>query len=627
MAEDALDRDAHFENLLDFIKWNRGFDFTGYKRASLMRRVERRMQTVDVRGYESYRDYLAEHPAEFGELFNTILINVTSFFRDPPMWEYLAGEIVPRLVDASEATGSLRVWTPGCSTGEEAYTAAILLAEALDDHAFRTRVKIYATDADEEALAVGRQGGYAGASVANVPEALREKYFDQAGERHVLRPEIRRAVIFGRHDLIQDPPISKVDLLTARNTLMYFEPEAQTQVLASFHFALRDTGYLFLGKSEVLMTRTKLFVPVDLKRRVFARLPRVDRRDRPLRAPVTVAAPQTDAGAFATAAFESAPVPQIVIDADGRLALANLHSRMLFGLNPRDVGRPFQDLELSYRPADLRSAMDGVRERREAVRLRDVEWWDAGGDRHVVDVQVAPVAAPAGPVGAISITFTETTRYAVLQESVDASRQAGETAYEELQATFEELETTNEELQSTNEELETTNEELQAANEELETMNEELQATNEELEAINDLLTERTGELNTATAFLGAILGSLDAGVVVLDPEQRVTAWNRGAEELWGVRADEVTGRHFLTLDIGLPVDELRHAIRATLGGGSIEELVVTATNRRGRAIECAITLTPLEPPARDGDAATNGGGGVQGAIVFMEPREPRTPA
>jgi two-component system, chemotaxis family, CheB/CheR fusion protein len=602
-------RDPEFEALVEFVRNHRGFDFTGYKRASLQRRFERRMQAVHAQGYDAYRRYLEEHPDEYAELFDTILINVTAFFRDAPMWEYLAAEILPRLVETSEDTRAIRVWSAGCSTGEEPYTIAVLLAEALDPSDFRTRVKIYATDADEDALTVGRHASYPEASLAEVPDELREKYFERLDGRYTLRPDIRRAVIFGRHDLIQDPPISRVDLLTARNTLMYFEPEAQAKVLANFHFGLRDSGYLFLGKSEVLMTRTNLFVPFDLKHRVFARLPRAEppRRDRRRDAPG-----QENEGAgprLADAAFEAAVMPQIVVDADGVVALANFQARNLFALSPRDVGRQLHELELSYRPADLRSAIDEVNAGGKTVHIRDVEVTDRKGALHSVDVAVAPLIA--GKAVGVSIAFTDVTPFKLLQETLQVSRQEGETAYEELQATFEELETTHEELQSTNEELETTNEELQAANEELETMNEELQSTNEELEAINDMINLRTAELNAANAFLQSVLASLDAGVVVVDREQVVTAWNDGAAELWGVRAEEVRGHHFMNVDIGLPVEQLRQPIRDILAGASTANLTLPATNRRGRAVECAVTVTPLLNSA-DGD--------VHGAIIFMQP-------
>jgi len=232
----------------------------------------------------------------------------------------------------------------------------------------------------------------------------------------------------------------------------------------------------------------------------------------------------------------------------------------------------------------------------------------------VTDVQVAPLVSAEGALVGVSISFVDVTRFKRLQEAVEKSKRDVEVAYEELQSTVEELETTNEELQSTNEELETTNEELQSTNEELETMNEELQSTNEELETINDELNQRTDELNQTNFFLESILRSLDAGVVVLDDELRVAAWNEGARDLWGLTADEAQGQHFMNLDIGLPVERLNGALRHVLAGGDLEQpVVLQATNRRGRPVGVRVRLSPL----------ANGGDAPRGLIVFMEAEEP----
>jgi two-component system CheB/CheR fusion protein len=407
---------------------------------------------------------------------------------------------------------------------------------------------------------------------------------------------------------LQDPPISRVDLLTARNTLMYFNPDAQTRILAGFHFALRDRGFLFLGKSEMLMTRTKLFVPFDLKRRVFNRAPETTREALVEERRRVLPFVTLDGAGIRDAAFESAPVAQFVLDAEGNLALANLHARILFGISLRDLGRPMQDLDVSYRPIELRSEIERAVEEGRSIRIRSVEWTDGSGEQHVADVQVAPLV-PDDPA-AVAISFLDVTRFKQLQDVVEQTRQEGETAYEELQATFEELETTNEELQSTNEELETTNEELESTNEELETINEELHSTNEELETINEELNTRTEELNDANAFLQSILTSLSSAVLVVDRGQLVTEWNDAAEDMWGLRADEVRRQHVMNLDIGLPVEKLRGPIREVLATGELQTLRVDATNRRGRRVSCAIRVTPLHGPF---DETT------RGAIILID--------
>lgn len=241
---------TEFEALLDYIRLSRGFDFTGYKRSSLTRRVNKRMQTVNIQGYSNYLDYLEVHPEEFNHLFNTLLINVTAFFRDRPAWEYLSSEIMPRILQAKDPKEPIRVWTAGCASGEEAYTIAIMLAELLGTEQFRERVKIYATDVDEEALNQARQATYLGRELHGLTSEQVEEFFEQNEDRYTFRKDLRRAVIFGRHDLIQDAPISKIDLLVCRNTLMYFNAETQSRILVRFHFALRDGGFIFWGKPK-----------------------------------------------------------------------------------------------------------------------------------------------------------------------------------------------------------------------------------------------------------------------------------------------------------------------------------------------------------------------------------------
>ena len=588
-------QDAAFEALLEFIRDNRGFDFTGYKRPSLRRRIDKRVVSLGIDSYADYLAHLEANQDEFVDLFDTILINVTSFFRDPAAWEYLAAEIVPRILESRPAPEPIRVWSAGCASGEEAYTVAVLLAEALDELDFRARVKIYATDVDEQALVQARHGAYARKDVEAVPEPLQDRYFELQDGRYVFRSDVRRAVIFGRHDLVRDPPISRVDLLIARNTLMYFNPELQARILGSFHFALSDGGFLFLGKSEMLLTRTKLFVPVDLKRRVFEKIDGgVERPPRLLPAPADLpprpAARRVDP---LQEAFEAIPVAAFVIDADGLLALANQRARRLFRLTQSDLGRPVQDLELSYRPFDLRSRLEEVDRRAEPVIVRDVEFGRAG-EVSWYDVELTPLIGGDGSHVGTSVSFTDSTQLRRLHDSVEATKERLETAYEELQSTSEELETTNEELQSTNEELETTNEELQSTNEELETMNEELQSTNEELETINDELRLRTDELNSSNAVFETVLSGLATAVIVVDAEMRVKSWNGHATELWGLHEPEVLGAHLSGLDIGLPVAEVVGIVGAAIDRGAEGEAELDALNRRGRSFRCRIRVLPL---------------------------------
>ncbi len=614
----VTERDPAFEALLEFLKRSRGFDFTGYKRTSLERRFRRRMDSVGCTSFSDYLDHLEVNPEEYEQLFDMLLINVTEFFRDPPAWEHLRREVLPPLLALKEPDETLRVWCAGCATGQEAYTAAMVLAEALDDEAFRERVKIYATDVDEDALQVARLGVYGQKQIDSIPDALREKYFERADQRLAFRKDLRRTVIFGRNNLVSDAPISRLDLLICRNTLMYFTAETQGRVLRQFDFALREHGVLMLGKSEMMLTRRDVFAPVDLKMRIFRKVG----RGSSLQARVAGMGDGGGAGVplaqvdrvSRDAALEMGPQPQIIVSLSGTLAFANLPARALFGIGPDSVGKPMQELELTQQPMELRAAVDeAIRERRR-VALGEQRFMPRTGDERLLEVTAAPLLPDGGAVQAVSIVFEDVSRYAGLRRELEGNRRDLELAYEELQATIDELETTNEELQSANEELQTTNEELQSTNEELETMNEELQSTNEELETINDELRDRTGDLNRVNDFLEAILTSLGIGVAVVDRQQRVQIWNHRAEDLWGLRQDEALEHHLLSLDIGLPVEQLAGPLRTVLIGGSRrEQSLLEAVNRRGRTIECDTTILPLLS-AGDGDGAS-----VRGAIVLME--------
>ena len=406
------------------------------------------------------------------------------------------------------------------------------------------------------------------------------------------RSDIRRSVVFGRNDLLSDPPISKVDLLVSRNTLMYFGAQAQHTVLANFSFALGPGGFLFLGKAEALHSRTSLFLPVDLKHRVFTRNPGIApeyRRDR------AVSGGCTSRGKPQAARVELRKRPfGTTRDRHGRAPRARQHGGAR-SLQPfaDDVGRPLQDLEVSYRPLELRSRIDQTISERRPLFERDVQF-GIDGTEHQLDAQFTPLQSTGGELFGVSIVFDDVTRARGLRSELEGAKRELETAYEELQSTVEELETTNEELQSTNEELETTNEELQSTNEELETMNEELQSTNEELLTMNDELRDRTDEAVGANAFLSSVLTSIPEAVVVLDPDLVVTAWSSAAADIWGVSAQEAEGQFFLNLDIGLPVGELREPARAALGGQEIESLPVPAHDRRGKPVIASVSFAPL---------------------------------
>ncbi len=581
------------------VKESRGFDFTGYKRSTLERRINRRIAVVGLSTFAEYRDYLELEPEEFSQLFESMLINVTGFFRDPLAWQALQEQVIPELLSAKGVKTPVRVWSAGCATGEEAYTLAIVLAEAMGADQFRERVKIYATDLDEDALQQARAGTYEADALADVPEALVDTYFEAAGTRRAFRRDLRRQVIFGRNDLTHDAPISRVDLLAARNTLMYFNAETQASIVRRFHFALSYPGYLFLGKAEMLLNHSDRFQPVDLRKRLFRRaLPTIGMETGPPASWSDTAGRERVGDRLESAALTSGPAVQLAVDLADKLRVANSAAEALFNLRPRDLGRPFQDLEVSYRPVELRSRIDHVRKELRPVELHDVEWVRAGSSEPgYYDISVVPLFGAPGDLIGVGVSFVDVTRYRRVRDELAYANTELERAYEELQSLNEELETTNEELQSTNEELETTNEELQSTNEELETMNEELQSTNDELQVINAELRGRTEELNQANGFLGAVLRSLGSAVIVLTENLRVRVWSPGAEDLWGLRPEEAESRDVLSLDIGLPTAEIAPWLRGVLAGAdgsSTSTIDLPALNRRGKTVKLRVAASAM---------------------------------
>ena len=381
----TLEGGPQFESVIEYLRETRGADFTGYKRPSLLRRVSRRCQELGIDSFTSYLDHLQVHAEEFQVLFDKILINVTEFLRDRPAWDYLAANVLPRTIARG---GPIRVWSTGTASGEEAYSAAILLCEAMGQDEFVRRVKIYATDIDEDALNKAR-AGYTAKHLESLDEDLRARYFEAQGARFGFRVALRRALIFGRHDLMQDAPISRLDLLICRNCLMYFTAEAQERILGRFHYALKDDGALFLGKAEMLLSHADLFQPVDLKQRIFSKVAPLRLRERRL-LPTELGDVETiQARQGYTSAFRRWHVQNI--DASGvegrgrRADRCRLHQR---ARHVDDNERPKRERRDSrgirrlreFRFGELDQKLDGTLDRRRGcrrsrrVRARDSTW-------------------------------------------------------------------------------------------------------------------------------------------------------------------------------------------------------------------------------------------------------------
>ena len=598
-------KDVSLRDLLQELAEQRNFDFRGYKKTTLERRFRRRMFQLNLAGYGEYGRYIREHPDEANELLNTILINVTEFFRDPPAWEILRHEVLPGLLKRIKPGHSFRAWSAGCASGEEPYSIAILLAEYFGARIQDYDIKIYATDIDEEALNTARRGEYSQDTVRQVRPEWREKYFYGKGLMRVNR-EIRRLVIFGRSNLGQDAPISHVNLLVCRNLLIYFDSDLQKQILARIHYALDPGGVLFLGKSESQLTNSPQFQRLNGRWRIFQRITTSatadDRPDDPRRQeaaePSSIDSRKQELDGLRNQhryLLDTLRVGVFSLAADETIAQHNTAVLTLCALPASNlIGRRLADTDLFMRIPDLGPRLQATRINNESVRFS--ARIRMGSDEKLIEVTIRPLLDEKGQRSGTLIYLEDQT----MQEKLQTTVEELESTSEELQSANEELETTNEELQSTNEELETTNEELQSTNEELETTNEELQSLNEELETTNQELEERTKELDQVNSVYVQTLEKIRLPVMLVNNERHIEFWNSTALRMFGFKSKPPVD---LTID-QLPLSQ------------SLKSLLI----RRHRAV--LVKEQPIVARGQDLGSRFNSVADIHFSVI---PREDRT--
>ena len=527
------------KELLEELAQQRGFDFRGYKKTTLERRFRRRMFQVNIGSYADYGEYIRQHPDETNELLNTILINVTEFFRDPPAWEILRHEILSSLLKTLKPGHSFRVWSAGCASGEEPFSIAILLAEYFGPRIHEYDLKIYATDIDDDALNTARRGEYSPDALRRVRPEWRQKYFQGKGFMRVTR-EIRKLVIFGRSNLAQDAPISHVNLLICRNLLIYFDADLQKQILNRLHYALDPGGVLFLGKSESQLTNSTQFRRLNSRWRIFRRISNAPFEERPQgreeNGELMESSPRTREELDGIRQqqrymLETLRIGVVVLGPDDTIVLNNASALTLCGLPPVSLaGRRLHETDLSIRIPEVSTYLQSTRVNNESGKFQ--ARIKTPNEEKLVELTIRPTLDERGERSGTLIYLDDQTLHEKLQVTVEELESTGE----ELQSANEELETTNEELQSTNEELETTNEELQSTNEELETTNEELQSLNEELETTNQELEERTKELDQVNSVYLQTLEKIRLPVMLVDQERHIEFWNARALRLFGFK-------------------------------------------------------------------------------------------
>jgi chemotaxis methyl-accepting protein methylase len=557
------------EDIVSILRERARFDFRGYKESTLQRRIHRRMGLRHVERVADYVRLLTSEPAEVNALFEDLLIRVTSFFRDPDAWQILQQDVIRPLVERKEAHAELRAWVPGCATGEEAYSLGIMLIEAVQAARKRCDIRVFASDVDQGGLALARAGLYPEAIAADLtPERLR-RFFVHEGHAYRVTKELREAMAFAPHNLVADPPFSRLDLISCRNLLMYLEPAAQRPVLSLLHFALAEGGHLFLGSAETIDHHAGLFEVVSKKWRIYRRVgpTRHDKVQFPIApAPAPGRLPEALSGRPSAGRLAGA-IQRLLLErhAPACVVINRKYEVLLFSGPTHDYlvqpgGPPTQDLMALARDGvrgNLRTAVRQAIEQDEPATLQ--AHVRRGGAYHRVRVTIEPLKGSRDTERLLLVSFADEPPGGPPLPPATAPGCEGEeplvrqleqeltTTRESLHSTIEELQGSNQELRVANEEVISANEELQSTNEELQTSKEELQSLNEELNTVNAQLGSKVTELEQANDDLDNLLASTNVPTLFLDAQLRVRRFTPNATRLFSL----------IPSDVGRPIGDI----------------------------------------------------------------------
>lgn len=588
-VQDDLDAESGTRQVLQrmfaLLRARTGRDFSRYKPATILRRITRRMQLRHVEQLPAYLDLMREDAEEAPALADDLLINVTSFFRDREVFEALEREVIPKLFEGKSAEDNIRIWSVGCSTGEEAYSLAILLLEATTRHDLSPRIQIFATELHERSLERAREGFYPGDIETDVSEDRLKRFFQKENGGYRVRKEVRELVVFAPHNILSDPPFSRVDLISCRNLLIYLQREVQKEVLEIFHYSLDAEGFLLLGTSETTDT-ADLFLVQDKKRCLFRKR---NVRGPDLRLPVfpltrkrvvgeaefkEIAVEPLAYGALHQRMVEQVAPPSILVSPDDKVVHLSTHAgRYLEHPGGELTANVFKLLREELR-IELRAALSGCRNTHHPLRTKPV-WVRFNGNKHPVVMQVRP-ALDSPQEGFVLVIFeeweeaeaaavgvTEGMSAPIPQSTLDAEAELQITR-QRLQAIIEEFETSQEELKASNEEMQSANEELRSTMEELETSKEELQSMNEELQTVNQENRHKVEELAQLSGDLQNLLSATDIATLFLDRRLCILRFTPKVSELFNVRMTD-RGRPLSNFTRRLGYDELERDAQLVL--------------------------------------------------------------
>ncbi|MFL9811800.1 PAS domain S-box protein [Stutzerimonas sp. VN223-3] len=590
-------------DILDLLRSRTGHDFRHYKQATVLRRIERRMQVNTVHDMAGYAQLLNEQPAETPSLLADMLIGVTNFFRDHEAFEALERDIIPQLFDQKASLGqgdALRIWSAACSTGEEAYSLGMLFTEYAERNDLPTEAQVFATDIDDQALEIGRASVYPEAIATDVPPSRLHQYFTKEQNRYRVRKELRERILFARHNLLRDPPFSRVDLISCRNLLIYLDRDIQSEVLRMFHFALNPGGYLFLGNSETADICSHLFAPVDKKNRIYRARELGNQRRTPMPSLQNFSAdpPARTSGTPLTRrsrlsltyahqrALEQYAPPSVIVNHESEIVhmsdRAGQFLRYVSGepsLNLTTLVHP--QLRLALRTALYQATHTGknIEARRVSLEREGRRFYvnmavrpfrddEAGSDYMLVlfdEIEDRNDKRPATPGGNSELTQLESE----LQQTK-----------EQLQLTMEHSETSNEQLRASNEELQAINEELRSASEDVETSKEELQSINEELITVNAELKSKVDEAGKVNDDLQNLISSTNIATLFVDRHMRIKWFTPRAQDIFNV-IDSDAGRSLLDITHRLDYPTLYRDASEAFGELSLVEREVTSQDSK----------------------------------------------
>ncbi|HEX4129556.1 MAG TPA: chemotaxis protein CheB [Pirellulales bacterium] len=557
----------HLQEVFAILRTRTRHSFDGYKKPTVLRRIQRRMGLHQVHELAEYVRLLRQSTIEVSALADDLMIHVTGFFRDADAWQALYQRVVVPLAADRDSDASIRAWVTACSSGEEAYTLAMLLVEAMEAAGKQFDIKVFATDTADRTLSQARGGVYPGGIEGEITPERLQRFFDKDDSSYRVKQELRELVVFAPQNVLQDPPFSRLDICTCRNLLIYLEPEMQRRVLALLHFGIREGGALFLGNSETVAGTDELFEPLDKRWRIFRRVgptrhgsvdfvlppaavpPGLEREYAELRTLPWVSIAQVANKAL----LQRYTPPSVVVDRQLRIVYFHGSTERFLSQPAGEPTRELLSLARDGVRGAVRAALHQAMTQNERVTVRDglVES-EAGNMR--IEVTVAPLDHRAA-AGYFLVSFTQRPDIPVPplegapREAADAQRLEDELrrVRDELQSAVEELQTSNEEMKASNEETTSINEELQSTNEELETSKEELQSLNEELTTVNAQLHTKMEELEATTSDLASLLSSTEIGVVFLDTQFCIRRFTPAVKDLFDL----------IPADVGRPLNDL----------------------------------------------------------------------